>query len=31
MPLRHDWAVTSLGNVVRIWTRPVHIETAADD
>ncbi|MBM4397233.1 MAG: SpoVR family protein, partial [Deltaproteobacteria bacterium] len=31
IPLRHDWAVTTLGNVARIWTRPVHLETVADD
>jgi stage V sporulation protein R len=31
MPLRHDWAVTALGNLAKLWTRPVHLETVADD
>jgi len=31
IPLRHDWAVVTLGNLARIWTRPVHLETVVED
>jgi stage V sporulation protein R len=29
--LRHDWAVATLEHLSRLWTRPVHLESRADD
>lgn len=31
IPLRHDWAVATLENLARLWSRPVHLETYVRD
>ena len=29
--LRRDWAVSAMKNLARLWSRPVHLETAVED